>query len=150
MHFLCSRLLAVFRFPFSRYRVVTVSSPGVASQYSADGKVHAFERAMLTQCLHSILAACGGKSARWRCQWRYACLIKPYGQNQDLAQKPKYGVHGVASAFAIFSSRVVILVAINDDGRCLSVSHIKAMSMPVDEQAMISRMCLFSLYVSLI
>lgn len=148
MHFLCSRFLRRFRFPFSRYRVVTVSSPRVASQYSADGKVHAFERAMLAQCLHSILAACGGKSARWRCQWRYACLIEPYGQNQDLAQKPKYGVHGVGADCAILSNKDTIFAVTSCDGWCLSVSQMNAMSRPDDACAMSSSLCLFSLYAS--
>ena len=132
----------------SWYRVVAVSSPGMASQYPADGKVHAFERAVLSQCFHSILAACGCESARRRCQWRYACLIEPYGQNQYLTQKPKYGVHGVGADCAILSSKDIIFAVTSCDGWCLSVSQMNAMSIPGDACAMSSSLCLLSLYAS--
>ena len=39
----------------SGYRIVAVTAPGVAAEDAAYGKVEAFERAMLPECLKGVL-----------------------------------------------------------------------------------------------
>ena len=77
--------LSVFTFHLSRYRVVSVSAPGMASEYSAYGKVETLEWSVLAESFHGILATSGSEAA---CRWgerRYARLVETDGQYQYLA-----------------------------------------------------------------
>jgi hypothetical protein len=66
----------------------------MASEYSADGKVESLEGAVLAKRFHGILATSGCEPACWWCKWRYACLVKAYGQDQYIAEKSEYWIHG--------------------------------------------------------
>jgi hypothetical protein len=72
------------RFHLSRYRVISVSAPGMASEYSAYGKVEPLEWSVLAESIHGILATSGSEAA---CRWgerRYARLVETDGQYQYL------------------------------------------------------------------
>lgn len=61
-----------------RYRVVSVSSPGVTAKKSAHRKVKTPERTMLAEGLKCILRACWSESASRWFERRDADLIEPY------------------------------------------------------------------------
>ena len=65
-----------------RNRVVSVSSPGVASQNPADCKVKSLERTMLPEGLESVLRTCRSEPACRRLERRDADLIEPYQENE--------------------------------------------------------------------
>ena len=65
-----------------RNRVVSASAPWMAAEQSAGSKVETFERAMLPECLQSILGACRRKAAGWRFERRDADLIETYQENE--------------------------------------------------------------------
>lgn len=62
------------------HRVISGTTPWMASQYPADCKIKAVERTVLTYCLNSILAARRSEAACWRCKGGDASLIEEYRQ----------------------------------------------------------------------
>ena len=69
---LCVVLCVVYDFftsgsdVFLRNRVISVSSPGMASEQSPDSQIKAFERSVSSERLQCILRTGGGESA---CRW---------------------------------------------------------------------------------
>ena len=141
--------LSVFTFYLSRYWVVTVSAPGMASEYSADGKVESLEGTVLAKRFHCILTTCGRESARRWSERRYACLIKSYRQYQYLTKSSEDWVHCCSCDCAIFPNRDIILAVMSCEGLCWSVSQMKAMSIPPEPVfPMEGSRCLFRRYAS--
>ena len=63
-------------------RVVSVSSPRVATQDPADCKVKSLEGAVFTEGLESVLRACRSEPAGRRLERRDADLIEPYQEDE--------------------------------------------------------------------
>lgn len=59
-----------------RDRVVTASSPWIASEYSPYSEDESFERAVLAEGLQPVLGTCRSESAACRLEWRNAHLIE--------------------------------------------------------------------------
>lgn len=64
--------------------VVAVTSPGVAAQDAADGKPGSTNGAVLAKRFNGILATCGSKAARRRCERGYAALVEAYRQYKQV------------------------------------------------------------------
>ena len=65
-----------------RHRIISGATPGITSEYSPDGQIEPFDRAVLQDGLSRIFAACGRKPARRAQQRGNAQLIESYGQDQ--------------------------------------------------------------------
>ena len=92
--------------------IIAVAAPGMASKNTTDGKIQAFEGAMLAEYLKGILGTCGGETARWAAfQRRQAHLIEP-----DKKDKRCYGdflQHRLRTSsvftFACHTARITLL-----------------------------------------
>ena len=71
----------------SRYRVVAMPSPGMATQDSTDGQVKPLEGTVFQDGLHGILGTGGGEPAGRRLQGGNVCPIETDGQQQKSRQK---------------------------------------------------------------
>ena len=60
------------------HRIISTSSPGVATQYPADCKVGALKWPVFTEGLKCVLRACRRKTAAWRFQRGNTYLIESY------------------------------------------------------------------------
>lgn len=70
-----------------RHRIVARTAPGMAAEYTADGQVESFERAVLFDGLDGILRAGGREAARRSQHGRYAPLVKVDGEQQELGEQ---------------------------------------------------------------
>ena len=105
------------------HRVIPRAAPWVTAQYPPDGKVQAFQRAVLAQCLNGVLRTGGGKTARWRCQWRYCPLVEPDGQNKYCCQQFSHSIPCFAS---MLSSNLPIFFLMNAVLLCLLSMYMMA------------------------
>ena len=63
-------------------RVVPVSSPRMAAEYSADCQIKALDGTVFAECLKGILGTCRGETAAWGLERRNAYLIESYQENE--------------------------------------------------------------------
>ena len=64
--------------------IIALTSPGVAAQDAADSKPGSTDGAVLAKRFNGILAACGSKAARRRCERGYAALVEAYRQYKQV------------------------------------------------------------------
>jgi hypothetical protein len=65
-----------------RHRVITTTSPRMATKNTPTCQIKTFEGPMLLDGIDGIAGACGGKTTRWWKQRRNACPIEIDGEKK--------------------------------------------------------------------
>lgn len=84
--FALSCLVASFCNPL-RHRVVAAASPGVTTQYAANGEIKSFDGAIFLQRFDGVLRTGGGEAACRRCKRGDASLIKSDRSDEQTRKK---------------------------------------------------------------
>lgn len=106
-----------------RHRVISRTTPGMATQYALYAKPQATQRSVLNDCLPHVFRACRGVTAGWWRERRDAMLVEPYRCQEQTLEDDGDDAHEAL----IFSRSFTMARSMRGVGIRRSVIQMKAM-----------------------